>query len=265
MQDKYSHKKLHCFLSSLHGGSVHILDTTPYCLNTQSPWLDGLKHSRVVYLGVVVSSWSTMAKEKGCVYTLNIIMFQTLNTVKPSANCYSAGLQQPVSVVLLFMNWNVLWLCGFPMISIILRCRKLAFMQLREPAVLQRQPTFKQDYTWQLVKWLSWWVNTHWSCLTWPSPWQGSHLVVILLEEVELFLQAVQVSSQSGDDLVVVGLCPPQSLAVPLYRLAQGGLRLPPAEETQWRIKIKGKGGHQSTCATLVPVCVSHVLSLHLS
>lgn len=32
----------------------------------------------------------------------------------------------------------------------------------------------------------------------------GSHLVVILLEEVELLLQAVQVSSQRGGHLVVV-------------------------------------------------------------
>lgn len=50
-----------------------------------------------------------------------------------------------------------------------------------------------------------------------PSPWQGSHLLMILLEEVEFLLQAVQVSSQSGDDLVVVRLRPPQSLTVPLY------------------------------------------------
>lgn len=50
-----------------------------------------------------------------------------------------------------------------------------------------------------------------------PSPWQGSHLLMILLEEIEFLLQAVQVSSQSGDDLVVVRLRPPQSLTVPLY------------------------------------------------
>lgn len=66
------------------------------------------------------------------------------------------------------------------------------------------------------------------------APWQGSHLIVILLEEVELLLQAVQVSSQSADDLVVVRLGPPQSLTVPLYRLAQSGLCLPSAGETQW-------------------------------
>lgn len=39
-------------------------------------------------------------KEKGCVCTLD--MFKTPpNNVKPSANYYSAGLDQPVSVVLL--------------------------------------------------------------------------------------------------------------------------------------------------------------------
>lgn len=51
----------------------------------------------------------------------------------------------------------------------------------------------------------------------WPLSWQGSHLLVILLEEVEFLLQAVQVSSQSGNDLVVVRLCPPQGLTVSLY------------------------------------------------
>lgn len=61
-------------------------------------------------------------------------------------------------------------------------------------------------------------------------PRQGSHLLVILFEEVEFLFQAVQVSSQSGDDLVMVWLCPPQSLTVPLHWLAQGGLRLPSAE-----------------------------------
>lgn len=127
------------------------------------------------------------------------------------------------------------------MILIILRCRKIGFMQLRECTVPQRHLTFKQDYTWQLVKWLCWWGSTHWSCLTGPLPWQGSHLIMILLEEVELLLQAVQVSSQSGDDLVVVRLCPSQSLTVPLNWLAQGGLRLPPADATQWRIEIRGK------------------------
>lgn len=65
---------------------------------------------------------------------------------------------------------------------------------------------------------------------------------MILLEEVELLLQAVQVSSQSGDDLVVVRLRSLQSLTVPLYRLAQGGLRLPSAERKQsGKLKITGK------------------------
>ena len=63
---------------------------------------------------------------------------------------------------------------------------------------------------------------------------------MILLEEVELLLQAVQVPSQRGDDLVVVGLRSPQSLAVPLHRLAEVGLRLPPSERTQRRIQIRG-------------------------
>lgn len=58
----------------------------------------------------------------------------------------------------------------------------------------------------------------------------SSHLIMILLKEVEFLLQAVQVSTQSGDDLVMVRLCPPQSLTVPLYWLAQHSLRLPSAE-----------------------------------
>lgn len=73
-----------------------------------------------------------------------------------------------------------------------------------------------------------------------PPPRRGSHLLVILLEEVEFLLQAVQVSSQRGDDLVVVGLCPPQSLAVSLHRLAQGGLRLPSAEDRK-RMRVQAE------------------------
>lgn len=97
------------------------------------------------------------------------------------------------------------------------------------------------DYTWQLVRWLTWRVSDR-SRLTWPRPRQGSHLVVILLEEVELLLQAVQVSPQGADELVVVRLCSPQSLTVPLHRLAQGRLCLPSSQkENSGEIKRRGK------------------------
>ena len=54
------------------------------------------------------------------------------------------------------------------------------------------------------------------------------YLLVVLLEEVEFLLQTVQVSSQGGDDLLVVGLGLFQSDAVPLHRLTHDQLRLPP-------------------------------------
>lgn len=59
----------------------------------------------------------------------------------------------------------------------------------------------------------------------------NSYLLMIPLQEVELLLQALQITPQSANDLVMVSLCPPQRLTVPLYRLAQGGLSLPSAKE----------------------------------
>lgn len=44
-----------------------------------------------------------------------------------------------------------------------------------------------------------------------------SYLLVIPLQEVELLLQALQIPTQGSDDLVMVGLSPPQSLTVPLH------------------------------------------------
>lgn len=46
-----------------------------------------------------------------------------------------------------------------------------------------------------------------------PKP----HLIVVLLEEVELLLEAVQVPSQHRYDLLVVGLGSSQGLAIALY------------------------------------------------
>ena len=83
----------------------------------------------------------------------------------------------------------------------------------------------------------------------------SSHLVVILLEEVELLLQAVQVSSQGGDDLVVVRLASPQSLTVPLHRLAQRGLGLPPAGRHSGE---EGQRQHWNQFVPLMSVHFSH-------
>lgn len=45
----------------------------------------------------------------------------------------------------------------------------------------------------------------------------NSYLLMIPLQEVELLLQALQITPQSAYDLVMVSLCPPQRLTVPLY------------------------------------------------
>lgn len=45
----------------------------------------------------------------------------------------------------------------------------------------------------------------------------NSYLLMIPLQEVELLLQALQITPQSANDLVMVSLCPPQCLTVPLY------------------------------------------------
>lgn len=61
---------------------------------------------------------------------------------------------------------------------------------------------------------------------------------MVLLEEVKLLLQAVQVSSESGDDLIMIRLRSPKSLAVSLHRLAQGGLGLPSSGRKQTTLTI---------------------------
>ena len=56
---------------------------------------------------------------------------------------------------------------------------------------------------------------------------------MVLLEEVELLLQAVQVPSEGGDDLLMVRLGLLQGHTVPVHRLAHHQLGLPP----EWRAK----------------------------
>lgn len=57
---------------------------------------------------------------------------------------------------------------------------------------------------------------------------EQTHLLVVFLEEVQLFFQAVQISPQGGDDLLVVGLGLFQSNTVSLHRLTHHQLSLPP-------------------------------------
>lgn len=88
-------------------GSVHILDTTPCCLNTQSLWLQRLKYYSHGCRPNILKHH--VYRVKGCVSPVNRIMSQILNSVKPRQ------------------------LCGFCMVSLI--CRKLAFVQFQEPTV----------------------------------------------------------------------------------------------------------------------------------
>ena len=62
---------------------------------------------------------------------------------------------------------------------------------------------------------------------------EQNYLLMVFLEEVKFFFQAVQVSSQGGDDLLVVGLCLLQSNTVSLHRLTHHQLSLPPVEVKQ--------------------------------
>lgn len=61
-------------------GLVYIPDTTPYCPNTQSLLLDGLKYSCHGCCLDILKHHDY--REKGCVSIAHIIMFQILNTVK---------------------------------------------------------------------------------------------------------------------------------------------------------------------------------------
>lgn len=54
-----------------------------------------------------------------------------------------------------------------------------------------------------------------------------TYLLMVFLQEVEFLFQAVQVTTERGDDLVMIRLGFLQSHAVPLHRLTHGTLRLP--------------------------------------
>lgn len=74
-----------------------------------------------------------------------------------------------------------------------------------------------------------------------------THFLVVFLEEVKLFLQAVQIPSQGGNDLLVVGLGLFQGDTVALHGLTHHQLRLPPG-----KVQINREhGGKHNTLFTL--------------
>lgn len=57
-----------------------------------------------------------------------------------------------------------------------------------------------------------------------------TNLLMVFLEEVKFLFQAIQISPQRGDDLLVVGLGLFQSDTVSLHRLTHHQLSLPPGQ-----------------------------------